>query len=98
VAGHCLTRRLNEIPSTCKAIELIRHAQSNGRFKSFGYVQAVDGDHLLWTQTPPFIHDQFVVVPPEMPAYFHYGLDSMCHVDIDEYIKWFYYLAKTGQV
>lgn len=42
-----------------------------------------------YADTPPFAQAWYVVVPNNNdPPKFHYGLDSMCHIDVAEYIKW----------
>lgn len=80
-------------PSGLRAgIEAVRHEQKTGQL-SYGYV--FTGSYLMtgagswFAPAPPLVFIHYVVVPPAgAQPYFHYGMDSMEHIDAAEYVKW----------
>ncbi len=74
------------------AIQIIRSEQALGKMGA-GYV--FSGDNWLWGGVwydglPPLCSSWYIVVPvPERGTpYFHHGLDSLCHPDVAEYVRW----------
>lgn len=76
-----------------EAIDLIRSDQLDGAMPGAGYI--FTGTYWLWggvwyADVPPLCAAWYIVVP--VPGrgdpYFHNGLDSLCHPDVGEYVKW----------
>jgi hypothetical protein len=83
-----------------EAINLVRAEQVQGRM-GYGYI--FSGTRWLWggvwyAETPPLSDEWYVIVPPPGlgQPYFHYGMDSLAHFDIAEYVKWIKHLAELG--
>lgn len=82
-----------------EAINLVRAEQVQGKL-GYGYV--FTGGHWLmgagvwYAETPPMSDEWYIVVPPpgRGDPFFHYGMDSLAHIDIAEYIKWIKHLVK----
>jgi hypothetical protein len=78
-------------PANVSAINSIRQAQETGLIGEYAFVITVDGGVMIM-DTPPHVHLSYLVVPRDKPVYYHYGLDSMLHIDWREYLKWFQHL------
>jgi hypothetical protein len=74
-----------------EGIDFVQAEQKAGKV-GHGYVFSGDdwlGAGVWYANVPPAAHIWYVVVPPNGDKpYFHYGMDSMAHPDIIEYVKW----------
>ena len=96
--------RVSETGQTgvAEAVAAIREAQAAGTM-GYGYIFAGAGDKWLWggvwfDDKPPLCHEWYFVVPPDAEPFFRYGIDSMSHIDVKEYIKYIYSLIDSGQL
>lgn len=99
MAKHNLMPIEGQETTLARGIRMVREAQANGHMADFAFVVPEKQMRAVYVgDAVPYLHQEYIVVPKDQPAFFNYGLDSRLHPDAGHYLAWVRQVLDDGDV